>query len=782
MSGYRPPAYEIGRDTSVLQSNRLCDKLVQCKPHLPGAVILIHGVNDVGVSYDQAEQGLCAGLGDRLAWGDRFQSGSYRMPVKDDQDKLEDDPDAVFFKRQLREGHHTPVIPFYWGYREESERAMTQAGQNIDRYSNRLDKDLSKGGGPFANATGSLVDMWNRGFSAGPYDIVDRLSADPLRPVLKGPGRLYMILAARRLAALISMVRDYDPDEVVNLVAHSQGCMLSLLAQAFLMQEGLRPADTLVLTHPPYSLVDDVPFTSDVAEMLTGGEDARMQGHYHSIGARQTLHARLETLARIATGVTASRHTTPAFTALTEANVYRGMVGTQWQADSDRDNRGKVYLYFCPEDMTVALNNVQGIGWQGVPDFITGERAIGDHNDPALSPGERAPVTESHTREALKELGPGFFQRVFTARQRAEQPGQEAQPELVGSAPHDYALRVKGEDDHAHVAKGSDTLRASNPAVDWPVKPKVMGVFPKSAAMLRKGIRRITGEPLKRPVPADMYAGSISLPGQPQGAHETVDPIDAAISVTSRYGLKPLPQQVIDDPRPPPQRTRLGDYVALTPHECQQVAEALNEGKSPSDCCTVQQGSHQGEGKLRIVRCETPNEARLRQQQHGVSARSFHGAIFGSRLNHQQVTAYDLSIGGGKAVSDPLFYGYLCAVADWRLKKTDRKEVARPGILTWAKFQEQFALFFDVEPPWRVSLIEGNCDYYSTGVLPNSLPVLPEGLPPAVVSDTVSGQRIDTRPEPEPPKKAEAAPLTMGEWMAQNRLPQNAQELKDGDA
>ncbi len=58
--------------------------------------------------------------------------------------------------------------------------------------------------------------------------------------------------------------------------------------------------------------------------------------------------------------------------------------------------------------------------------------------------------------------------------------------------------------------------------------------------------------------------------------------------------------------------------------------------------------------------------------------------------------------------------------------------------------------------------------------------MLPEGLPPAVVSDTVSGQRIDTRREPEPTKKAEAAPLTMGEWMAQNPLPENANELKDG--
>ena len=44
------------------------------------------------------------------------------------------------------------------------------------------------------------------------------------------------------------------------------------------------------------------------------------------------------------------------------------MVGSQWQSAEDRDNRRKVYLYFCPEDMTVALDNIQGIGWDGVPD------------------------------------------------------------------------------------------------------------------------------------------------------------------------------------------------------------------------------------------------------------------------------------------------------------------------------------------------------------------------------------------------------------------------------
>jgi hypothetical protein len=43
------------------------------------------------------------------------------------------------------------------------------------------------------------------------------------------------------------------------------------------------------------------------------------------------------------------------------------MVAGCWEPGADRDNRGKGYLYFCPDDMTVALDNVRGIGWVQAP-------------------------------------------------------------------------------------------------------------------------------------------------------------------------------------------------------------------------------------------------------------------------------------------------------------------------------------------------------------------------------------------------------------------------------
>ncbi|MBJ7312576.1 DUF3274 domain-containing protein, partial [Rugamonas sp. CCM 8940] len=148
-----------------------------------------------------------------------------------------------------------------------------------------------------------------------------------------------------------------------------------------------------------------------------------------------------------------------------------------------------------------------------------------------------------------------------------------------------------------------------------------------------------------------------------------------------------------------------------------------------------------------VKRTETPDEARLRWQHEEVE-KSFHGSIFGSSSNHEHVTAYDLAIGQGTAVSDPKFYAYLCAVADWRLKKPTRKDRVRPSILLWTNFVTQFKVFLDAEPEWRKKLIEGNCVYYSTGELPACLPVLPAQLPVDVVCESLDGRRMERSTPP----------------------------------
>ncbi len=742
---YDKVPYTIGANTTVTYCETDWCKEVDVQRSLPGNIILIHGVNDVGVSYDKVEQGLCDGLGERL--GRKFTPAHYRMPQAEDKGKLELDPDNVFFKRAIDKTTNSPIIPFYWGFREVKDDSRPKKnGQNVDRYGNRLDADLSKGGGPFGNATSTLPDMWNRGFSALPGDLVDGVGRDALRPVLHAPGRMYMILAAKRLAALISMIRDYNEDDTVSLVAHSQGCLLSLLAQAFLMEQGLRPADTLVLTHPPYSLIADAPWTADFAEAFSGGEDALMAGKYNFIGSRQSGHARLQTLINIVTGVAKGKHARPDFSTLRNAKDHEGIIGNSWL--TDRDNRGKVYLYFCPEDMTVALANVQGIGWQGVPDVITYKQVVRQKaiTGPAFPIAIPIPLTVK--RKPLEELGKGFFQRVFTAKLRREGSAVPT-PVLVGSAPHEFKLRVKGENDHAHVAEGGATMRMHLPEED---------------AAERAGIRRITGEALCYPVPASLYDGALNLNGQPKGTHEEVDPIDAAIASTSDYGLMTVWLRVKDPqssmaPAELANQMRNPHYsgqLAQSPHpstfqgwtwRAQQrkevVQDLINKEKIPRDKCAVQEvffclnslTDRRPTGELLVKAEPTPEAARLRWQQ-STSPRSFHGAIFGSRANHAQVTAYDVAIGSAKASTDPAFYGYLCAVADWRLKIPEKYERRRSSILSWTKFIKNYEVYWMAEPVWRKKIIKGNADYYSSGELPDCLPVLPDELPSEVVCIT----------------------------------------------
>jgi hypothetical protein len=748
--------YCVGQDTSVLHSDRKYDRYVEVRPDLPCNVIVIHGVNDVGTSFAAVEEGLCAGLDVRILGAQtgsqgRFVPGTYRMPNAGDKGTVEPDPDAVFFKRKIIDRTFSPVIPFYWGFRETFNKAGTKNGQRTDRFGNRLDKDLSKGGGPFGNATSTLPDMWNHGVSV-PLDVV----GDPVRPLLSAPGRMYMVLAAKRLAALIAMIRDYDPNEAVSIVAHSQGCLISLLAQAILLDEGQRPADALILTHPPYSLDEDTNFILKKAEKMEGGTDAAMDGHYAAINARQTFDARLRTLVNIVQGIVAKKHASPALSELTDHGKYHGLVGTKWSAGGDRDNRGKVYLYFCPEDMTVALDNMKGIGWQGVPDFMSGT-ALSKSNNMKKDSEWRDPdpqwATEWQHRKPLSELGPGFFQRVFTSKRRFDLTKKAVGAVLVGQAPHDFALRIEGEDDHAHVAAANRGHRANHDEAVWPPKPS-RWEFLQTEAGKRDGIRTINGEALHAPAPADLRgSGQIDPKNVPkdsqqakvsakdQGPYEEVDPIDAAIAITSGSGMNAWREEC---PDPSGATHRPGSPQKLPLAEQKIVEQRYNKDKnlvqlSPEEQRKILEVVRYPDGKVSALVQESPNEARKRWQ-HEVSPKSFHGAIIGSAKNHANVTAYDVAIGGGQASSDPKFYAYLCAVADWRLQSNPLAPI-RPTITQWDDFTSDFGIYWNVEPSSRKHLIQGNADYYSNGKLPACVPALHAGLPSLVVCETMQGTR-----------------------------------------
>ena len=163
--------YTSGKSTALLHYGRMQDAIVRIRPELPGNIIVIHGVNDVGTSFGAVEKGLCQGLDARMYGGGHvFTPAAYRMPQEADKREVIADPDAIFFKRKPDDTTYSPVIPFYWGFREQGNASKVVNGQNTDRYGNRLDKDMSKNGGPFGNATNTLPDMWNKGLFS-PYDV-----------------------------------------------------------------------------------------------------------------------------------------------------------------------------------------------------------------------------------------------------------------------------------------------------------------------------------------------------------------------------------------------------------------------------------------------------------------------------------------------------------------------------------------------------------------------------------------------------------------------------------
>ncbi|WP_256078862.1 DUF3274 domain-containing protein [Massilia sp. YIM B04103] len=751
MGIYPKLPYAAGSATGVYATKRLNDKIIAVRHNTPGNIILVHGVNDVGTGYAAVESGLCEGLSTRLD-GD-LKPAEYRLPTARDKTTALDDPDAVFYKRKITSETLSPIIPFYWGYRENEQFARkgedTWHGQCLDRHGNRLDKDFSLGGGPFANATTSLPDMWNRG-KWGVYGALDRAQQDATHPVLNNPGRMYMVLAAQRLAALICMIRDYDENETVSIVAHSQGCLIALLAQAFLMdprfkekQTNARCADTLILNNPPYSLIDDIPM---IVRMIDGyaDTDPMMQGRYGHIHGIQTRHVRLTTLANIVRGVWTNRWAAPALSDLTDHARYYGAVGPKWNAAEDRDNRGKVYLYFCPEDMTVALANVQGIGWQGIPDK---QRGAKDRHD--CKTNYLCKELGDWQADALSELGAGFRQRVFTLKKRPHV--RNGQHVLVGASSTEYFhLRADGEDDQAHTEVSDSVM--SRHLVRGRLQRSADAPLGLTRDELRTyGARLINGEVLKKPVMASLLEASYFDAKGRAGGMEDVDQITACTAITSAYGMQEIWQCIeftarvdkmnYQDIEYSP-RNKVYEGAVLRRNDlANQVQEHLNSGKLNHERCKVLLAYlcvNRGftptpvtPMRVLIKRTETPDEARLRWQSTR-TGRSFHSAIFNSKQNHRNVTAYDVAIGGGQASSDPNFYTYLCQVADWRLQIDETHR--RHGVVFIDRFREQFKDYLESELKWRKRLILDSASYYSTGMLPVDLPVFPDGCPLSVLS------------------------------------------------
>ncbi|CAM7349719.1 DUF3274 domain-containing protein [Enterobacter hormaechei] len=88
-------------------------------PHLPGLIILVHGVNSTGEWYQNAEESLCKGLNDRLGLnGSQFElkPNKYSTDCEKEEGKSNSSPSPLARRKLIENSERSPIIRFYWEY------------------------------------------------------------------------------------------------------------------------------------------------------------------------------------------------------------------------------------------------------------------------------------------------------------------------------------------------------------------------------------------------------------------------------------------------------------------------------------------------------------------------------------------------------------------------------------------------------------------------------------------------------------------------------------------
>lgn len=329
-------------------------------PHLPGIVIFVHGVNSEGEWYEAAEQQLCEGLNKRLG----------RTDLSANKYTVEGTGSTVSARRIARMGR-SPVIRFYWGYRAKDgeERNWKVPLRNIAGNDQWKDADAKKpgpwywGGGPFQNGTNNLQQLWSdRGFNRDILGFFNLqwFNSEWDRELHNAPGRGYYAHAAQRLANLIDRIRVRNPRDTITVMSHSQGTMVAMAATLMCKQ---RVPDSLVVMNSPFALADK---TTDAMTCFN---------------QRPTTEARVNTFRNVAKRIKEAKKT---FTAEERQLLHVGATQDMelWHPDAvhngvpERDNHGRLYVYFNPHDRVMGTEPLQSIGWQGVSNELIAE--LGD--------------------------------------------------------------------------------------------------------------------------------------------------------------------------------------------------------------------------------------------------------------------------------------------------------------------------------------------------------------------------------------------------------------------
>lgn len=720
----------INQGAAITHSHRAGNRPVQVPRDLPGIVIFIHGVNDPGAVYSVVEQGLCQGLNERLSredlragsYGAIYRAASRKQATQVTQKDAEilGDPDLYLYQRaELRGTTNSGFIPFYWGYRAaddeiarlnnpgevisrtaDADGNLMTRGQYQDIHGNRLDAHFAKGGGFFANATNNIPDMYSEGFKA------DWITRQVTRNALGGnalyaadaPNRRYFLLAATRLANLISTIRTIKPKpaaeaagmnpahETITVIGHSQGTILTLLAQAMLKQKGQRCADCLIMVDTPYSL-------------------------HETDGCSQTGHAKLKTLIDLVNAVTEKPYDIPSLADLLIGHEKCGgrtghgwtptqgkrldRSGKNWITFDERDNRGKVYLYFCPEDTVVGLKKVRGIGTFGVPDEV-----------PADGEALRADPKKK-TMAAMTALAPKrFFQRMWTRMERDRTGNGKYEKVLVGTAPARVPVRERFERRTPGPDAGASMLATA----------AAMGTnVALQANFAPNDIRFINGEELKPPCEPQLYGGEVAR-GGPRPGHADVAGSMAPDDVTKNVilGNQYAKLEWVTD-----------SHSANPLVDLERRKKEFNESKPVDEqSWNWKIGGSEGIRGAALLREETPKEARKRMQSDPAAyeANNYHSAVLRSTENHRWVTAMDVAIGQAVTLDDPVWRELLLLLADWKINKAAEVTIKKnPN--------------YDRLDDGTKALIDACATYYQRGVFPVSLV---GNVPPELVTSELT--------------------------------------------
>jgi hypothetical protein len=186
---------------SRLITNRPDDRPIAVPRDMPGTVIFLSGVSDPGALYESAESGLLQGMNERLHRPD-LCAGRYGADFAAARD--------------------TPVERLSALSTDRLDDPIKLHSPYQDNLDNRLGCHFAKGGGFFANAIDNLLEMFGESFNKFTQHVANRTQPKS-QFASTSPPRHYSILAAHRLAMLISEARRLALDEAIKYGAPGGG-------------------------------------------------------------------------------------------------------------------------------------------------------------------------------------------------------------------------------------------------------------------------------------------------------------------------------------------------------------------------------------------------------------------------------------------------------------------------------------------------------------------------------------------------------------------------------